>query len=62
VSRPTDFQIAEALGIDVRQVSQLHKRGMPVAKLKKARRWFEEHGFKHADRTHTRGGLRGGRT
>lgn len=45
MSKPSAKEIATALGISAGQVSQLSCRGMPVNKIKSARRWFECNGF-----------------
>lgn len=45
MGKPTVNDIADALGIQSNQVNALHKRGMPIHKLKKAREWFDKNGF-----------------
>lgn len=52
MSRPTDKDIATALGIDVRSVHQLRTRGMPCATIGKAREWFTRYGFKYHNSIH----------
>jgi phage terminase Nu1 subunit (DNA packaging protein) len=45
MSKPTNEQIAAALGVQPRQISQLAKRGMPVSKVSAALEWFTRNGF-----------------
>ena len=54
MSHPTHQDIAKALGIDVRSVSQLCNRGMPIATIKRARVWFEQHGFNFRNSIHAK--------
>jgi len=54
MSRPAHADLAAALGIDLHRVSQLARRGMPVATITKARDWFAKNGF--VSRNHAKPG------
>ena len=55
MSKPSHQEIADALGIANNQVKQLANRGMPINKIKNAKKWFEANGFSHFKRVRSGG-------
>jgi hypothetical protein len=60
MGKPTSQEIASALGVNLNQVHALHKRGMPVNKIKKAREWFDANGFDRVPHGKSGGASNGG--